>query len=50
MDRILVKDQTDPRQNGTYIPGAVPNVGPMTRTADVFEPESTLRVSEGTLN
>ncbi len=48
-DEILVKDQTDPTSNGTWVAGANP-LDPMTRRGDVFEPESTLRVSEGDRN
>ncbi len=51
-NKILVKDNTDPRQNGTWTVavGAIPNVTPMARAADVFQPESVIRVSEGDRN
>lgn len=48
-DHILVKDQTNPIQNGTWVATSPPTTA-MTRRADTFEPESTVRVSEGDRN
>lgn len=47
-NRVLVKDQSDPRQNGIWVATTSPN--PMTRAPDVFDPESVVRVSEGDRN
>lgn len=49
-DQILVKDQTNPIQNGTWIADATPGVNMVRRAGETFEPESTVRVSEGTRN
>jgi hypothetical protein len=48
-DEILVKDQVDASQNGTWIAGATV-LHPMTRRESTFDPESVVRVSEGDRN
>lgn len=48
-DTILVKDQTDPAQNGIWT-AMSPAGAAMTRTASTFGPESVVRVSAGDRN
>lgn len=48
-NHVLVKDQTDPSLNGTWVATTPPGTA-MTRRTDTFEPESTVRVSEGDRN
>lgn len=49
-DEILVKDQTDPIQNGNWVAAARVRLPMTRRTRETFEPESTVRVSEGDRN
>ena len=48
-DEILVKDQFDASQNGTWVAGPAA-LQPMTRRESSFHPENVVRVSEGDRN
>jgi hypothetical protein len=45
-DRVLVKDQTTPTQNGIYVLSS----GALIRSADTLEFEAVVRVSDGAIN
>ena len=48
-DKVLIKDQTDPIQNGLYVFGGPP-LNLLTRSTDTMDPELMVRVSEGNTN